>query len=95
MVVEIFLQNKGLTLQVFCIKLSVVMILNSVGFANPPKLWETFGKTLQLLRKLNVLHIKLQVGLALPGVVFQVVADAERLAVVDAVEEVAFLEGNA
>lgn len=56
---------------------------------------KTIRKTLQLLRKLNVLHIKLQVGLALPGVVFQVVANAERLAVVDAVEEVAFLEGNA
>jgi hypothetical protein len=41
---------------------------------------------LQPLAKLNVLHIKLQVGFALPGVVFQVIADAERLAAVDAVE---------
>ena len=40
MVVEIFLQNNGLTLQVFCIEknLSVVMILSLVGFANPLKL---------------------------------------------------------
>ena len=52
-------------------------------------------KALQLLLKLNVLYIKLQIGLALPGVVFQMIADAERLAVVDTVEEVAFLEGNA
>jgi len=43
---------------------------------------------LQLLRKLNVLHIKLQIGLALPGVVFQVIADAKGIAGVDAVEEI-------
>ena len=45
--------------------------------------------------KLNVLHIKLQVGLALPGVVLQMVADTERLAIVDAVEEISLLEGDA
>ena len=47
------------------------------------------------LVELDVLHIELQGGLALPRVVFEMVADAERLAVVDAVEIVAFLEGNA
>ena len=73
-----------------------LIILSSVGFANPPKsIAKTIRETLQLLRKLNVLHIKLQVGLALPGVVFQVVADAERLAAMDAVVEVAFLESDA
>ena len=56
---------------------------------------KTIRETLQLLRKLNVLHIKLQVGLALLGVILQMVADAERLAAVDAVEEVAFLESDA
>ena len=73
-----------------------LIILSSVGFANPPKtIAKTIRKTLQLLRKLNILHIKLQVGLTLPSVVFQMIADAERLAAVDAVEEVAFLEGYA
>ena len=47
------------------------------------------------LVELDVLHIELQGGLALPCVVFEMVADAEWLAVVDAIEIVAFLEGNA
>ena len=95
--VKFLLQNNGLSLQVFCIEknLSVVMILSSVGPCKSAKtIAKTIRETLQLLRKLNVLHIKLQVGLALPGVVFQMVADAERLAAMDAVEEIALLEGD-
>ena len=66
-----------------------------MSFGRICKSAETLGKTLHFLRKLNVLHIKLQVGFALPGVVFQVVTDAERFAIVDAVVEVAFLESDA
>ena len=42
--------------------------------------------------ELDVFHIQLQGGLTLPSVVFEVVADAERFAIVDALEEVALLE---
>jgi hypothetical protein len=48
-----------------------------------------------MLPKLDVFDIELQGGLSLPIVVFEVIADAERLAAVDACEEVALLEGDA
>ena len=49
---------------------------------------------LKVLLELDVLDVELEGGLALPVVVFKVIADAEGLAAVDAREEVALLEGD-
>ena len=56
MVVKFLLQNNGLSLQVFCIEknLSVVMILSSVGFANPPALGNLQFSAVESIKNLPI-----------------------------------------